>query len=115
MCEPEIGLDPAVTSRCTASLAGEPISFTVTATNDGRDAVAVDLDDTLLETGPLLSDAQRALRADLGETLKVKCQVAAVIVARRGTRIACTATDTSKHPFSIRLVDASGNYRIDLG
>ncbi|MCH7787854.1 MAG: hypothetical protein IH940_00255 [Acidobacteria bacterium] len=113
-CEPEVGLDPATPSQCSATLADEPISFTVTAAG-GNDSVVVVLEESVIDTAPLIADARRSLRADLGAKLTVDCDVAAVIVAVKGAQFACTATDEAEHSFSIRLLDEIGNYRINLG
>jgi hypothetical protein len=113
-CQPEIGLDPIMSSQCTATLADAPITFTVTASADGDDSVVVDLVESVITTAPLIAQAEAALRSDLGGGLDVECATEAAIVAARGTRIACTAVAETGHPFSILLLDSTGDYRIDL-
>lgn len=98
---------------CTATLDGERVTADVVVDEVGL--VAAVVRQTLFRVADASSQLADRLAVDLGITPPtVRCD-RAVVLARPGAEITCTATnDGSPIDFTVRLLDGDGNWTVEI-
>lgn len=115
VCPEEIATEAGAVSRCQARLAGDPITVTLTQTDDDG-AVSVAIDVTPLVVERLAADLGERLSDDLDRAVVVACAGPGLIVPVAGRVLDCTATDVDgTRPVSVTLIDGDGGYEVRFG
>jgi hypothetical protein len=111
-CPTDIEAEAGATFTCSASLEGQPISFTVTQTDDDGN-VDVSSDDTFVDVATVEASLTQQLGDAAGVDVVSVCHVNghSVLVDGVGTRIPCTVTNAEDATDSVEVtatVDEDG-------
>jgi hypothetical protein len=112
-CPTDVEAKAGDTFTCTASLDGQPVTFTITQKDD-QGNVNIALDNNFVVISQLEDLLSQQVAADAGVEVTSSCdgQGHSVLVDGIGTQIACTVTNASDSSLSIDVlatVDADGN------
>ena len=111
---PPMDAERLSTVSCTVTIAGYPISVTVTGPDPFK-GVRVSAADSLLWASDLADRVVERLDADLGPGNPVDCEPV-VRVAKAGQTFNCVVagSDGQLRPFVATVLDATGSFRLEI-